>query len=327
MIPLRTLATSAAAGLLVLAAATSALAASGTLDQQHACAGDVCNDESTAYPDVNAPVAPGATQAVTLAQTFTPGVSGQLTDVGLFLAVLGGQGVVYPASLEVRIVEVDGSGHPDMSASPLASTNVPIASLPAPGTTGWVEIAFTSPATLVAGTTYAIALGPSPLASTPWMIWQMDVSSKGAYVDYPGGEAMGASLPNAGSWTWNLMYDWVAQSGTGTADFGFRTYMVEAAPTPSPSPSISPSPSPTPSPSPSISPSPSPLTSPSPSATSAVAPTGSAPALTPPPTATVDQPTTDPAGPFGMVVALLAGIVIGGLVIGLARPKPARGRR
>lgn len=230
---LRTLATSAAAGLLVLGAATAALAATGTLDQQHACAGDVCNDQ-TAYPNVNAPVAPGSTQAVTLAQTFTPGVSGQLTDVGLFVAVL--DGVVYPASLEVRIVELDGSGNPDMSGSPLASTNVPIASLPAPGTTAWAEVAFAAPATLVAGTTYAIALGPSPLGSAPWMLWQMDVSSTGAYADYAGGEAMGASLPNAGSWTWNLMYDWVAGSGTGTADFAFRTYMVEAAATPSAEP-------------------------------------------------------------------------------------------
>jgi pyruvate-ferredoxin/flavodoxin oxidoreductase len=33
-----------------------------------------------------------------------------------------------------------------------------------------------------------------------------------------------------------LVYDWVAGSGTGTADFGFRTYMVRAAPTPAPAP-------------------------------------------------------------------------------------------
>jgi hypothetical protein len=274
MIGLRTLATSAATGLLVLTAATSAMAATGTLDQQHACAGDVCNDETTAYPSVNAPVAPGSTQAVTLAQTFTAGVSGQLTDVSLYLGVLGGQGVVYPASLEVRIVALDGSGNPNMSASPLASTGVPIASLPAPGTTGWVEIAFASPATLVAGTTYAIALGPSPLASTPWLVWQMDVSSAGAYVNYAGGEAMGASLPNAGSWTWNLMYAWVAGSGTGTADFAFRTYMVEAAPT-----------------------------------------------------STVDQPTTGTTEPIGTIVALVMVTAIGGLVIGLVRPRPSRGRR
>jgi hypothetical protein len=293
---LRTVATSAAAGLLVLGAATTALAASGTLDQQHACAADVCNDES-AYPDVNAPVAPGSTQAVTLAQTFTPGVSGQLTDVSLFVAVLSGQGVVYPASLEVRVVELDGSGNPDVGATPLASTSVPIASLPAPGTTAWVEIAFASPATLVAGTTYAIALGPSPLGSAPWLVWQMDVSSAGAYVDYAGGEAMGASLPNAGSWTWNLMYDWVAGSGTGTADFAFRTYVVAAAPTPTPTPA------------------------------SSAEPTTSADAVTPPPTSIVDQPTTGTAEPIGTIIALLAVTAIGGLVVGLVRPRPSRGRR
>lgn len=291
MIRLRTLATSAAAGLLVLGAATSALAASGSLDQQHACAGDVCNDTTTAYPSVNAPVAPGSTQAVTLAQTFTPGVSGQLTDVGLFVGVLAGEGVVYPASLEVRIVPLDGSGNPDMSASPLASTDVPIASLPAAGTTGWVEIAFAAPATLVAGTAYAIALGPSPLGSAPWLVWHLDVSSAGAYVDYAGGEAMGASLPNAGSWTWNLLYDWIAQGGTGTADFAFRTYMIEAQATPSPEP-----------------------TSP------AVVPTL-------PPTTIADQPTTDTTEPIGTIVALLAVTAIGGVVISLVRPRPSRRHR
>jgi hypothetical protein len=291
MIGMRTLATSAAAGLLVLTAATSAMAATGTLDQQHACAGDVCNNETTAYPSVNAPVAPGSTQAVTLAQTFTPGVSGQLPDVSVFVSVLGGDGVVYPTSLEVRIVELDGSNNPDMTASPLASTSVPIASLPAAGTTGWVEIAFASPATLVAGTTYAIALGPSPLANAPWMIWQMDDSSAGAYVDYVGGEAMGASRPDGGSWTWNLLYDWVAGSGTGTADFAFRTYMIEAQATPSPEPTAS-----------------------------AVVPSM-------PPTSTVDQPTTGTTEPIGTVAALLAMTAIGGLVIGLVRPRPSRGRR
>jgi hypothetical protein len=296
MIRLRTLATSAAAGLLALGAATSALAATGTLDQQHACAGDVCN-EAAAYPSVNAPVAPGNTQAVTLAQTFTAGVSGQLTDVGLYLGVLGGQGVVYPASLEVRIVALDGSGNPNMTAIPLASTSVPIASLPVPGTTAWVEIAFASPATLVAGTAYAIALGPSPLANAPWMVWQLEVSSAGAYVNYAGGEAMGASLPNAGSWTWNLMYDWVAGSGTGTADFAFRTYVVAAAPTPTPTPA------------------------------SSAEPTTSADAVTPPPTSIVDQPTTGTAEPIGTIIALLAVTAIGGLVVGLVRPRPSRGRR
>jgi hypothetical protein len=291
MISLRILSTSAAAGLLVLGAVTSAFAASGSLDQQHACAGDVCNDESTGYPSVNAPVAPGSTQAVTLAQTFTAGVSGQLTDVGLFIGVLAGQDVVYPASLEVRIVELDGSGNPDMSAVPLASTDVPIASLPAAGTTGWVEIAFASPASLVAGTTYAIALGPSPLGNAPWMVWQMDVSSAGAYANYAGGEAMGASLPNAGSWTWNLMYDWVTDGGSGTADFAFRTYMVEARATPSPKPSAS----------------------------------AALPTL--PPTSTADRPTTGTTEPIGTVVALLAVAAIGGLAIGLVRPRPSRGRR
>jgi hypothetical protein len=303
MIRLRTLATSAAAGLLVLGAATSALAASGSLDQQHACAGDVCNDASTAYPSVNAPVAPGSTQAVTLAQTFTPGVSGQLTDVGLFVGVLAGQDVTYPASLEVRIVPLDGSGNPDMSASPLASTSVPIASLPAPGTTGWAEVAFASPATLVAGTSYAIALGPSPLGNAPWLIWQMDVSSAGAYADYAGGEAMGASLPNAGSWTWNLLYDWIAQGGTGTADFAFRTYMVEAQATPTPAPTPTPTPTPTPG------------------------PTASAGAPTPPPTSVVDEPTTDTTGPIGTIIALLAVTAMGGLVISLVRPRPSRPHR
>jgi hypothetical protein len=305
--------------LALLGAATPVFAVTGNLDQQHVCAGGTCNDQTTGYPSVNAPVAPGSTQAVTLAQTFTPGVSGQLTDVSLSIGVLTGQGIVYPASLEVRIVELGGSGYPDMTASPLASTDIPIAALPAPGTTGWVDVAFATSATLVAGTTYAIALGPTPLASTPWMIWQMDVSSAGAYADYAGGEAMGASLPNAGSWTWNLMYDWVATVGSGTADFAFRTYMVEAAPTPTPTPSSTPTPTPTPSSTPT------PTGSPDPSATSSVAPSGSAAAVTPPPTATLDQPATNTAGSVGMIVVLLAGIVLGVLVF--ARPRSSRGRR
>jgi hypothetical protein len=49
--------------------------------------------------------------------------------------------------------------------------------------------------------------------------------------------------------------------------------------------------------------------------------------VTPPPTSIVDQPTTGTAEPIGTIIALLAVTAIGGLVVGLVRPRPSRGRR
>jgi hypothetical protein len=186
------------------------------------------------YQSVNAPVVPGSTDAVTLAQTFTAGVSGTLTDVSLYVSVLAGDGMSYPANLTVAVVGLDGSGHPEMGGTPLGSADVPVADLPGPGVTGWFDVSFLTPFAVVAGSRYAIVLGASTLGTNPWLSWEMDSSSAGAYMDYPGGEAMAASVPSGGSWTWNDLYDWVANGGTGTADMAFRTYVQAAAATPTP---------------------------------------------------------------------------------------------
>jgi hypothetical protein len=219
-----------------IAGPASAAVPPGTLDANHACSGSDCNVPDASYPSVNAPVGPGSTDAASLGQTFTPATSGHLTGVSLDVGVYSGDTVVVPASLTVEIVTTDGGGVPQI-ANVLASENVATgtADWPAAGDHGWLDVTFSSPPAVTAGHVYAIVLGPSALPANPWMLWEIDSTSAGAYSDYAGGEAYGGSLYHGtGSWVWNTMYSWLADGGTGTADFAFRTYVEAPAATASP---------------------------------------------------------------------------------------------
>ena len=232
----RLLASSTAVALLMaLAAPALAAVPPGTLDANHACSGAACNVQGKVfYPSVNAPVSPGSTDAVTLGQTFKPTVSGGLTGVSIDVGRLSG--VVVPVTLTVQVVTIDGGGVPQIG-NVLASEDIATgtADWPSAGNHGWLDVTFSSPPAVTAGQGYAIVLGPSALSATPWLTWEIDSTSDGAYADYADGEAYGGSLDRTtGNWVWNRMFDWLAGSGTGNADFAFRTYVEAAAPTATP---------------------------------------------------------------------------------------------
>jgi uncharacterized repeat protein (TIGR01451 family) len=132
----RRCAVAAVAALTLLAAAAAQATPTGTLDQQQTDGsggafffGQFGGDSST------------------LAQTFTAGLSGVLDQVDLRLGDMTG-----PATVEIHTV--DDTGAPGSAV--LASTSV------APVTDyTWVEAAFSSPATVVAGTKYAIVVRPA----------------------------------------------------------------------------------------------------------------------------------------------------------------------
>jgi hypothetical protein len=238
----RRVAAGAAALLLAMSAAGTALAViPGTLDQSHDCATTSCNDTTDAtYPTWYSGNGTGnndATAGVTLAQTFTAGVTGKLNAVSLYLAGIDGAPV--PTSFQVGVTNVDGSGKPDLSSvvtSGIVATSG--TTLSTSMTPAWVTVVFGTPPTVTAGHKYAIVLGVATLsASNAWMRWAIDSSASGAYTDYAGGEAMAASRPTSGSpWSWATMISILTDGGSGTADFGFRTYVTAAAaatPTPS----------------------------------------------------------------------------------------------
>jgi hypothetical protein len=165
-----------------------------------------------------------------MAQQFTAGATGQLTQVDLPITVSASP----PESLAVQIESVDSSGLP--SGTVLASAAVPASSLPAhsavPPT--WTAVPFAAPATVNAGTQYALVvssdIGPSGLAAANAGI--EDASVSGGYVwwtnlanPYPSGvsfhQGFGAFW-NTGGWAPFTFSGPVDVSGN---DFGFRTYV------------------------------------------------------------------------------------------------------
>ena len=87
-----------------------------------------------------------------LAQMFTPAVNADCTSVRLFLY---NGGIASGGNVTIEIQGVDGSDHPDNTA--LATTTVAVDDVAAaPG--DWITATFSSPASLVAGTQYAIVV-------------------------------------------------------------------------------------------------------------------------------------------------------------------------
>jgi hypothetical protein len=155
-----------------------------------------------------------------MAQTFTPKVSGALTDVVLRL-----EGTAQ--TVNVALTPVDGTGRP-LATSPLASASVPGALQRAPAVD--VAVAFPVPSTVQRGQMYALVVN-APDEDAPnggYVGWAADfgyffLDDNGVSCTiggYAGGRAWANGTDRVGS----------------DADFFFRTYVL-----PSPSPA-SPSP-------------------------------------------------------------------------------------
>jgi hypothetical protein len=136
-------------------------------------------------------------------QTFTPARSGYLTDVVLMLDL------PVPATLPLRVSvhPVDGSGAPDTSAG-LAAQDLSASDVPS-GSPGVVDIAFSSPALLTAGTQYAFVLSTNDT-------FGYEIQGTGNS-SYTGGNVFFAP---------GLSGPWV-DVGAGTAAW-FETYMLTA---------------------------------------------------------------------------------------------------
>jgi hypothetical protein len=178
----------------VLCAATAAMALTATAAAATPGA-QIDQSSSSTANTTNALISQA--HASSASQTFTAGVSGDLTDVTVAVhndAFLGSNG-----DLRVAINPVDGLGAPN-TAVELAVGTVSVATLSS-GAPAWADFVFGSPATLTAGTSYAITL--TEINGNHEHIWWAGSSGD----TYAGGEPFGAS----------------------GGDFAFETYMIAAA--------------------------------------------------------------------------------------------------
>lgn len=184
------------AGIAVAVAALlpAAGASAGTLDQQQTTPGfgSLQVDSTTSK-----------------AQTFTAGITGQLDQVDLKL-----QGMSLTTALTVQIRDGSGTGP---GGTVLASTTIPTSA--APVSAAFVPATFTTPASVTAGTQYAIVAMND---SVGWF-WEAGTASGSPY---PGGKFYGSASgpPAMGTWT----------QGNADADFEFKTYVAPPVVTPPP---------------------------------------------------------------------------------------------
>jgi uncharacterized repeat protein (TIGR01451 family) len=175
------------AGCVALVTLGPAAAWAGTLDQQQ-------NQISNGFSEVTGPNGQGPAME---AQTFTAGLTGLLDQVDLYLQVFTGM----PSPMTVEIHDVDANGAPGPNV--LATTSIaPVT------TTDWFSLQFTSPASVTAGTQYAIVAFTS--GEVTWG-WNMITSGN----PYAAGSAYFSPLqPMA----------WSERTG---ADQAFRTYVAQ----------------------------------------------------------------------------------------------------
>jgi hypothetical protein len=171
-------------------------ASAGTLDQQQ-----TATNSSSAV----------LWTSLSIAQTFTAGITGGLDQVDLLLARQGSP----PAYLTVEIRDVSG-GVPGEAV--LAARSVPATAI-TNTTAQFIPVQFNPPVSVVAGTQYAVvAYSGNPLNN--WYVWYMQPGDP-----YPGGAGWFSGVsPPSSSW------------GAEGADFAFKTYVVPAAATPTATP-------------------------------------------------------------------------------------------
>jgi len=183
----------------------SAIAPGATLDQSNPSRPSACAFHGWApdYP------------TEWLAQTFTTGVTGTLTDVVLPLKVMSTTET--NTQISVAIAPVDGNGQP-VVATPLASTSVsPTTTTTATFTD--VAVSFSAPAKVEAGKQYAIALN-APNGSIAW------AADLGSSVKDSTGTPCADGAYSAGR-------AWGGGAGADS-DFFFQTYTLAAPPPPVP---------------------------------------------------------------------------------------------
>lgn len=165
-----------------------------------AFAADVLDQQQTGIGGGGTQISGPGSLGRSLAQTFTAGLTGPLDRVDLYLA----SGATTTGPLTVEITDVTSAGAPGTTV--LASTSVPAASVT--GTGGWVAVPFSSPATVQAGTQYAIVAQATGTDIYGWWRGPGDV--------YSGGQAFSSSGP---------VLTWVPDS----FDLAFKTYVNVAA--------------------------------------------------------------------------------------------------
>ena len=137
----------------------------------------------------------------TPAQTFTAGLSGGIDQVDLHLESHGAP--TAPVTIEIR----NTSGG-DPGTTVLATQSVPASSIPT--IPSWVTVNFATPATVTAGSQYAVLAYSPSLSATQRYEWGYDVDS------YAGGRFTYTNSPPSGPWT-----------PGSTTDLAFKTYVAQ----------------------------------------------------------------------------------------------------
>ena len=146
------------------------------------------------------------------AQTFTANLSGLLDQVDIGVASSAPN-----VDLTVQIRTVAASGAPTETV--LASATVPKAN--ALGNHwGWVEVPFSLPASVIAGTQYAIVLTAPNSGSSVGNNYEWFTG--GPSLTYPGGTPWQRLLPDG----WSVVFFGVGDP----VDFAFKTYVLEYQP-------------------------------------------------------------------------------------------------
>jgi len=152
---------------------------------------------------------------VTEGQTFTVGTTGQLTDVGLALAMNGTE------TVNVSIQTLNGSSQPSGTILATGSASVTGSDKYA---AGWVYFTLSSPISVVAGEHYAIVFSTTN---------SQFFGAFGSTDTYAGGQEW---FVQSSAWT---------DHGYTTYDLAFRTYVQAAAATPAPTSRATATPPPT----------------------------------------------------------------------------------
>ncbi len=173
----------ALAAAVVVALVPGAVSAVGTPDQQQ-----LATSEGSAIYGPSLPV-PNS-----VAQTFSPELTGELDQVDVFLEQLSGGSV--GVTVEIRDVV---SGAP-ASTPALATTSVPASAIAAAGSGGaFVAALFATPAQVTAGTQYAIVMYTG--GSEKYIAWVHRADNNGGVDPYGGGEFLQTdSSPPTTSW-------------------------------------------------------------------------------------------------------------------------------
>jgi hypothetical protein len=180
--------------------AGAAPASAGTLDQQQTNASD--------------PLPESLGGSVELAQTYTAGISGQQDQVDLSVDRDTSQCGATPAGLIVEIHGVDAVGEPDgpsLSTATVSDGAIPEFISDAPPL-NYTPVSFASPATVSAGTRYAIVVRSpdTPNGCYAWYGSNADLYTRGSAL---------RSTDSGGSW-----------SPPTYSDFAFKTYVTPPPP-------------------------------------------------------------------------------------------------